>query len=115
MKKRGQHYVWQYYLKSWTTNGKLFCLRDNEVFCTIPDNVAKKRDFYRLKELTDKEIYFIKGLIDEMPTAVKGLHTGWLELLNSIFILKKSYESLGIKCEETERQLDIEINNFQEA
>jgi len=114
MKKRGQHYVWKNYLKSWTTNGKLFCLRDNKIFDTNPYNIAQQRDFYRLKELTEKEIRFIKGLIDRLPSEVKSLHTGQLDLFNSIFTIKECYESLDIKCAEVEKQLDIRINNFEE-
>ena len=32
MKKRRQHHVWQRYLKSWTVDDKLFCLRDGRIF-----------------------------------------------------------------------------------
>lgn len=60
-KKRGQHYVWRYYLTSWADDsGTLFCLRDNHIFLTNPKNVAKARDFYRLRELSQHEIAIIE-------------------------------------------------------
>ena len=89
MKKRGQHYVWKHYLKQWTTNGKLFCLRENKVFETNPDNIANKRDFYRLEELTANEMLFISRIIDMMPTAFREVRLGWLNHFNSVFKVKK--------------------------
>ena len=114
MKKRNQHYVWKHYLKPWTMNGKLFCLRDGKIFEANPDRIASKRDFYRLKKLTDSEVLFITGMVNQMPSAYREVRLGWLVLFYSIVKSKKHYESLGIKCEKTERQLDVEINNFEE-
>ena len=114
MKKRGQHYVWKHYLESWTTNGKLFCLRNNEIFETAPVNIGKKRDFYRLNELTEQDIFNIKLLISNMPVSSQKIHIGWINFFNVVFDLKKICESASVKNAEIEKELDIALNNFEE-
>lgn len=59
MKKTRQHYVWRYYLKPWSTNKKIYCLRGRKIFNSNLMGVANKRDFYRLKELTQSDIELI--------------------------------------------------------
>jgi len=60
IKKRKHHYVWKYYLKPWVSDDQVVCLRDHKVFKTSLENVANSRDFYRLKEMSEADIYFLK-------------------------------------------------------
>jgi hypothetical protein len=59
-RKRRQHHVWQHYLKSWTTDGRIWCLRDGNIFQTNTTKVAVERDFYKIPELTPEDIALIK-------------------------------------------------------
>ena len=62
--KKHQHYVWQYYLKPWTTDNKINCLRKGKNFNTSLKNIAQERFFYRVEELGVNEIRFFKNLIE---------------------------------------------------
>lgn len=58
-KKRKQHYVFQAYLRAWSTNGKIWCLRNKcDIFCTSSINIAQERDFYRIYPINADEIKF---------------------------------------------------------
>lgn len=115
MKKRRQHYVWKHYLEAWTTKGQLFCLRDKDIFRVNPTNIAHKRDFYRLNELTENDIALIKLLwIDTSPPFLRPLHSDLLNNFNLIFMIKKLYEESGKADLELEKQLDITMNNLEE-
>ena len=114
MKKRGQHHVWEYYLKSWSSKGKIYCLGDGKIFKTNPKNVAKKRDFYRLKELSENDIELIKKLaIEKCPQHLQKIHLEWINQFNFIFNFKKELDSLGLP-QEIDAEIDKFINNFQE-
>jgi len=65
MKKRRQHHVWQHYLRSWTVDDQLFCLRNGEIFATGTNSVAVDRDFYKLHKLTAEDLALIKMLVIE--------------------------------------------------
>jgi hypothetical protein len=115
MKKRKQHYVWKHYLAAWTTDGQLFCLRDKQIFPTNSINIAQKRDFYRLNELTENDVALIKILwIDTSPPFLRPLHTDLLKNFNLVFEIKKLYEASGRTDLELEKQLDTTMNNLEE-
>lgn len=87
MKVRGQHYVWRFYLEPWTTEGRLWCLRDGKIFFVDPKNVAKQRDFYRLKDLTHHDVWLVRRLaIDPSPPHLKPLHN---ELLKNFALIPR--------------------------
>lgn len=48
-KKRRHHYVWQYYLKAWAEDERIFAMRGDRVFGTGTTDVAVVKDFYRVK------------------------------------------------------------------
>lgn len=62
-----QHYVWRYYLKPWTVNKQICCLRDNNIFKASLMKIAQKRYFYRTEELNNEEISLIVKIIEALP------------------------------------------------
>lgn len=72
-KKRDQHYVFQAYLKKWANvgNGKIWCLREGEIFDVKPRNIAFEKDFYRIKSLNEKEVDFIKLFFNKYSDSFK--------------------------------------------
>jgi len=116
MKKRKQHYVWRYYLRSWSENEKIFCLRDGKIFESNLMGVANKRDFYRLKELNLDDIKFIKKFaIDPSPPHLQKLHYNLIKQFNSIpFELKSYVDSKGIDDSKLKGEIDKAINNLEE-
>lgn len=109
MKKRKQHYVWKYYLKPWLIDGKLYCLRKKKIFFTEPSNILQETDFYRLSELNEIEIDFLRRLIDETFYETSGINATWIQMFMMIFSLKNNKDTRIAKD-----KLDIAINNLEE-
>lgn len=116
-KKRGQHYVWRYYLTAWTDKlEQLVCLRNGNLFSTNPKKIAKERDFYRLRNLSQEEIVIIiNGFIHGMGTEVSQIKDLlWLNDCISPFIKKGELERKGVWNNEKEEEFDVLINNMAE-
>ena len=114
-KKRKQHYVWKYYLKSWALNGKIYCLRNNKLFETNLEKIAHIRDFYRIEKLTDSDIEVIKQFyFKHMNPEYIKLNISWISIFNKIFEMKEIFENNGIKRGNVDKEFDILINNALE-
>lgn len=115
MKKRKQHYVWRYYLKAWSSDEKIFCLRNGVIFRTNLMGVANKRDFYRLKELDEADVEFVKKLAIEQSTPfLEEVHLRTLEVFTSVFRVKTVLEKSGKNRPDYNQEIDELINNFEE-
>lgn len=114
MKVRGQHYVWRFYLEPWTTKGKIWCLRNGKIFCIDPKNVAKQRDFYRLKDLTDYDVWLVRRLaIDPSPPHLQPLHDDLLKSFALIPRLRSLADAAPDGSALTE-EIDEAIINYEE-
>jgi hypothetical protein len=63
MKKRRHHYVWQHYLRAWTVENQIACLRDGRTFRTGTTTVAVEKDFYRLQDVTEGDLRFLEAFL----------------------------------------------------
>ena len=114
-KKRKQHYVWEHYLDGWATEGRIWCRRAGRVFPTSTENVGQSRDFYRLRELSERDVRVVKELIvDRTDGAQREVHLEWLELFTAPYQLKRSYDAGPVRSEALDHQLDVMINNIEE-
>lgn len=116
MKKTKQHYVWRNYLKSWTSNGSIWCNRKGKIFPSDLMNIGQERYFYKLKELTRKDVEFVRKMAIE-PTKhemLRELNEGWLNIFNIIFKLKNHVEANGVNDPELDEQIDEAIHNIEE-
>jgi hypothetical protein len=114
MKKRSQHYVSRFYLKPWAVRGQLCCLRAGKLFSTSPNNVAHQRDFYRLRELTERDIQLIEQIaIRPSPPALHPLHRNLMNMFWVIVRLRTIVEA-GSAPEEVRRALDEAVNDTEE-
>lgn len=116
MKIRGQHYVWRYYLQAWADGaGIIHCLRDGRIFPVQPKDVAKERDFYRLKSLTQEDIAFIELLaIKPGPAHLQKLHRNLIAAFSKITRLNDAANSSLPEGHEVRQALDIAVNNAEE-
>lgn len=115
MKKRRQHYVWRYYLRAWSQDEKIFCLRDGAIFSSNLMGVANKRDFYKIRELDENDIEFVKRFAIEQSTPyLKEVHLRTLNSFALVFKAKKFLESSGKDDPELNKEIDELINNFEE-
>lgn len=116
-KKRGQHYVWSYYLTSWSNESEqVYCLRNNTVFEANPKKIAKARDFYRVRNLSAEEILILeKGFIKEdWHEDIKQINREWIELFTKLFRVKEQLERVGEWNEKKEYDMDVMLNNLVE-
>lgn len=116
MKIRGQHYIWRYYLQAWADGaGVIHCLRDGRIFPVQPKNVAKERDFYRLKSLTQADIGFIELFaIKPAPVHLQKLHRNLIAAFTKITTLNDAANSSLPDGHEVRKALDIAVNNAEE-
>jgi len=115
VKKRRQHYVWQYYLRGWEVNGNLWCSREGKVFQVGTKNVAVERDFYRLKEMRPSDLQFVREVvINRFEPVLRAICEGWVPHFTELFAIKARYEQSGSTDPEIEAQIDTSINNIEE-
>ena len=113
--KKRQHFVWRKYLRKWAINEKIFCLMGERIFEGGLMNIGQEKYFYKLKELTDQEISFLKALVesDNRPM-IRKLNRGWIDFFNKVFEFKKLIDSKGISHPEIDKMFDTIICNYEE-
>jgi hypothetical protein len=114
MEKRRQHYVWQHYLEAWATNGQVWCSTRGNTFPASTEKVANERDFYRLKEMSERDFQVVDALIGRMTEPLQALARGWFPHFRVFHDAKRAYEGSGQSNPELEAYLDETINNLEE-
>lgn len=115
MKKRRHHYIWRNYLRAWSTNESLWCCRDGKLFKTNLMNIGQIKDFYKLKELSAKDVEHINKIaIEPTKPHLQELNKGWVSLFNFVFEMKRAIEQKGINNVELNSHFDEAINNIEE-
>lgn len=110
-----QHYVWRYYLKSWTHKNKIWCLCDNKIFNPNLMGIAQEKYFYKFNGLNDDELKLITHLvIDSTNQLYHNMNQRWIDTFktvsNKLLLLKNI--SLGVK--EKQKLVDWLKNNIEE-
>lgn len=114
-KKKKQHFVWRKYLRQWAHDDSIFCLMGDKIFESGLMGVGQENYFYKLKELSTKEIQFLGALLekDQRPL-ISQLNHGWLELSNKVFEIKNRLDQAGVSDPSIDEILDVMICNFEE-
>ena len=65
LEKKRHHFVWRFYLESWATKGKIWCLskQNSKIFSASTENIGVEKFFYQIKEFTDEDRIFLKSLL----------------------------------------------------
>ncbi len=115
MIKRRHHYVWKKYLKSWSVDGCIWCLRDNEIFQSNPKNTGLENNFYEFKGLSSADIEFIeKEIIKPSSKKLQELNRGWLKQFGLLSEAIEIYEKNDYSDPLLETKLDELKHNFEE-
>lgn len=94
-KVRKQHYVPRMYLRGWATDNQIYCLRNKKIFNSALENVAQRRDYYRLELITEDGLDLINFLIEKTPDVLKMQFKEIIELLRTIPIIFGNIKSLA--------------------
>lgn len=115
MKKRRHHYVWRYYLRSWAQDEKIYCLREGKIFNPNLMGIGQKRDFYKISDLTEDDIYFINKLVIE-PTYdhLHETNKKWVDLFCLISNMKQTLKNNNLNQAEFDTFIDEATYNFEE-
>jgi Protein of unknown function (DUF4238) len=115
MKKKKQHYVWRFYLRKWAINEQIYCRSAGKIFQANLMNIASENYFYKLKELSTKDIAFIRKLfIDNTPEVLQKLNSNWVDIFTVVFNVKTILESGGKLDGKAEAEFEETIINFEE-
>lgn len=115
MKKRRHHYVWQHYLKPWTVDGQITCLRQGRLFSTGTSNVAIKTDFYRLHEFTEQDLQAVQQLcMRNSAPALRAVQQGWIDIFRIPFTISEQRAAARGKDPAVDKLFDEVINNLEE-
>jgi hypothetical protein len=100
--KKLHHYVPRFYLKAWAQDDLVYCLLDREILHPNIRNVAAENYFYRLQELSPKDVAFIREVaIADSPEKLKDLHENLVRTFSLPHIAKKRLEASGHATPET--------------
>lgn len=107
--KKLHHKVGRFYLKAWDEKGRdtddaqVFCLQDGEIRTSNLKNVAAENHFYRLRELSESDVKFIRGVaIADSPKWLKPYHE---KLVHSFSLPHKIRKKLEAACNATPERL----------
>lgn len=95
---KNQHYVWQYYLRAWAHGGQVWCVRapKNQAFRTNTSNIGSETYFYRVHELDEHDIAYLKAVISKAGAGeLRELNEGWITLFQMTFALRKAIADNG--------------------
>jgi hypothetical protein len=115
VKKRRHHYVWQKYLRAWSVDDQIACLRNGRTFRSGTVDVAVRKDFYRLKEITPSDLEVIKlSCFDRCELGLRTVNQRWIPLFTMVFEVKRRYEASGRQDARVAQALDEAISNLEE-
>lgn len=113
-KKRKHHYVWEHYLGAWAVDGQIWCRRVQNCFLVSTENVAHRRDFYRLKEMSEIDVAIVERLIFRMGEHARESARRWIPCFRAFHLMQRDWEASGRTNRDFETRLDVAINNMEE-
>lgn len=99
------------------TDGQLWCQHEDNLFpASSTGRVANRRDFYRLQELTTRDLEVIQKLVINQTEQqlLRDLGKRWLDHFTALHDARRAYENNGKDAPKLEEELDVAINNFEE-
>jgi hypothetical protein len=113
-KKRRHHYVWRYYLESWSNAGKMYCRKDGKIYSNNPRNLAVENDFYKLCDLNYSETEFLLAFAKSLPAHAERVIDNFIKYFTLHTKLLETYGATLEKNQELSIMLDVHRSNFEE-
>lgn len=105
MATRKQHYVNRFYLKPWTTKGRLASMIRGKILPNELGSVANQRDFYEVAELSTEDITFLQRVVIDPASA--GAKSIFEEFLNSYVLVGNAHRRLMDESKLSEKQRKV--------
>lgn len=103
--KRRHHYVWRKYLGAWSKNNKIWCMRGNRIFQSALMGVGQKKDFYKIKNLENEDVRYIKLMISKMDPQVQVMSKRWVYFFEKITSTRELTNSGDAELEELKKEI----------
>ncbi|ENA3445201.1 DUF4238 domain-containing protein [Yersinia enterocolitica] len=112
--KTKQHYVFRQYLRAWAKNDKIKATRLGKIFTTELMNIAQQRYFYKISELTEADINFIKeSVIGPSSGFLQDINTKWIDMFMAPQRIKQNLIDKGVstlRIDEVMKPIFIEFD-----
>lgn len=106
--------MWQGYLKAWAQGGRIWLLHDGTIHCTSVSNVAVRKKFYSLKDLTPADYRLAVALLEEVAPDLRFLAKGWLHVYRQLPRLLRLAQDEGLQDSKLGREIEVLVANFEE-
>ncbi|BCU64566.1 DUF4238 domain-containing protein [Acinetobacter bouvetii] len=112
--KRENHYVWANYLKNWSTNNSdvWYTTKKLKIACDSVKAIAKEKDLYKAKHLSNEHLQFILQLSAQSPIELQNLHRSFLNSFLLLQRMEKLYLSLN-GIDEPDKKVIAHIEAFR--
>ncbi len=115
MIKKRQHYVWRKYLTPWTTENKIWCLREGKIFNTGLMNIAQEKYFYEIKKLSKNDILFLQNFVESISSGIiREANLKWVDLFSFVHRFEKMVKKEGSLTEKLEENINQLVKNLNE-
>jgi hypothetical protein len=94
--------------------GRIACLRNGQVFAADPINVAVEKDFYRLRDISERDVATLRKMIQLFPSQLRDVHNTWLEIFTLPFELRRMLKATGQSDRAIEEALDTASADTEE-
>ena len=99
--KKLHHYVPRFYIKAWAQDDLVYCLRNGKILHTNVRNVAAENYFYRLCELSARDIAFVREVaIADSPKTLKPYLERLLRVLSLPHVARRKVEASAMATPE---------------
>lgn len=112
--KRAHHYIWRHYLEAWEVDSRVCCRLDGKVKCINAVNLGVENDFYKLPDLNDAELAFVKMFAESMPAHGQKVFKGFIESFTAHSWLKTLMGSASRGSPEVRQALKAYQSNMEE-
>lgn len=116
--KKRHHYIWQYYLKSWTDQKNQVCcyfLQENKYESRNTSSIGVSKYFYRSHKLTNDDLKYIESIIGKASSPhQQNINQNWLDFLQQYYLLNDQIKA-SISSNQLKKIRDLEqlINRFE--
>jgi hypothetical protein len=115
MRKRRHHYIPKFYLRPWSENERVFCMRGRIIKPIGLSHVGVKEDFYAVRDLTMDDIQFLeKTIIAQSPEGTRAIHENTLYAFRLVAFANRMLQENPSLENQAKREILDAVSNLDE-